>query len=127
MDANQRDGSWAAGFTAERDLVLKHLRKRVSGRTIFVTGDTHWSMVYERDELFEARPCPLGIPTPNDITLTNPQAAEEARTIDGVRYADDEHGHFALIDVSRRRGRPHLRLRLVRDAGSTGFTTSFEE
>jgi len=127
VDANQRDGSWAAGFTAERDLVLKHLRKRVSGRTIFVTGDTHWSMVYERDELFEARPCPLGIPTPNDITLTNPQAAEEARTTDGVRYADDEQGHFALIDVSRRRGRPHLRLRLVRDDGSTGFARSFEE
>ena len=125
--ANQRDGSWAAGFTAERDLVLRHVRKHASGRTIFVTGDTHWTMVYERDGLFEARPCPLGIPTPNDITLTNPLAAEEARAIEGVRYADDEHGHFALIDVSRRRGRPRLELSLVRHDGTTAFAHEFEE
>ena len=123
--ANQRDGSWAAGYEAERDLVLDHVKKRVGGRTIFVTGDTHWSMVYDRGGLFEARPCPLGIPTPNDITLTDPQAAEEARTVPGVRYADDERGHFALIDLSRRDGRPHLRLRLMRDDGTVGFEESF--
>ena len=127
LAANQRDGSWAAGFVAERDLVLRHIRKHVSGRTIFVTGDTHWTMVYDRDDLFEARPCPLGIPTPNDITLTNPQAAEQARAVEGVRYADDEHGHFALLDVSRRPGGSRLKLRLIRDDGSTAFAHSFEE
>ena len=125
--ANQRDGSWAAGFEAERDLLLRHIRKRVTGRTIFVTGDTHWSMVYDQDGLFEARPCPLGIPTPNDITLTNPQAAEQARGLPGVRYADDDRGHFALLDLSRRSGRHHLRLRLIRDDGTAGFETSFAE
>ena len=68
VGANGRDGDWAAGFTAERDLLLAHVRKHVSGRTIFVTGDTHWTMVYDHDGLFEARPCPFDIPTPNDIT-----------------------------------------------------------
>jgi hypothetical protein len=125
LSANQRDGSWATGFTAERDLLLRHIRRRVSGRTIFVTGDTHWTMVYDRDGLFEARPCPLGIPTPNDITLTNPQAAEDARAVPGVLYADDDRGHFALIELGRRRGRPRLELSLVRDDGATAFETSF--
>ena len=119
LRANTRDGSWAAGFTAERDLVLDHIRERVRGRTLFVTGDTHWTMVYDRDGLFEARPCPLGIPTPNDITLTQPQAAEDAQKVPGVVYADDDRGHFALLEVSgdghvratgpdlRARGRPN--------------------
>ena len=40
-------------------------------------------MAYESDGLFEVRPCPLGIPTPNDITLTNPNVAEEARAHPG--------------------------------------------
>ena len=75
LPANARDGSWATGYTAERDLLLAHVRKHVGGRTLFVTGDTHWTMVYERGGLFEARPCPLGIPTPNDITLTQPQVS----------------------------------------------------
>ncbi len=123
--ANQRDGSWAAGFTAERRLLLGHIHEHVSGRTIFVTGDTHWTMVYESEELFEARPCPLGIPTPNDVTLTNPQAAEQARSLEGVRYADDERGHFALVDVSMWHERPRLKLRLIADDGSTAFAQSF--
>ncbi|MEO6496413.1 MAG: hypothetical protein ABIO51_02900 [Solirubrobacteraceae bacterium] len=71
----------AAGYTAERDLLLSHIDGEVSGRTVFVTGDTHWTMAHDSDRLFEARPCPLGIPTPNDITLTQPQAAEDARAI----------------------------------------------
>ena len=99
LSANQRDGSWAAGFTSERDLLLEHIAERVSGTTLFVTGDTHWTMVYDRDGVFEARPCPLGIPAPNDITLTQPHAAENARATAGVAYAEDEHGHFALLEV----------------------------
>jgi alkaline phosphatase D len=121
LDANARDGSWAAGFTAERDLLLRHIAERVSGRTLFVTGDTHWTMVYERGGLFEARPCPLGIPTPNDITLTDPQAAEDARRQPGVAYADDNRGHFALLDVDE----SGLTLTLVRDDGATAFRRAF--
>ena len=121
MPANARDGSWAAGFTAERDLLLAHIARRVSGRTLFVTGDTHWTLAYDRDGLFEARPCPLGIPTPNDITLTQPQAAEDARRMPGVAYADDERGHFAQIDV--RGGR--LELALVREDGARAFERVF--
>jgi phosphodiesterase/alkaline phosphatase D-like protein len=126
LPANARDGSWATGFTAERDLVLRHVRQHVSGRTLFVTGDTHWTMVYERGGLFEARPCPLGIPTPNDITLTQPQAAEDARGTPGVAYADDEHGHFALVRVHGRAGRAHLELTLVRDDGAPVYRRRFE-
>ncbi len=126
LKANERDGSWAAGFTAERDLLLSHVAERVSGRTLFVTGDTHWTMVYDRDGLFEARPCPLGIPTPNDITLTQPNVAEEARAVPGVAYADDERGHFALVEVGARGGRAVLDLTFVRDDGETPYRTSFE-
>jgi hypothetical protein len=125
LSANVRDGSWAAGFTAERDLLLAHVRERVSGRTVFITGDTHWTMVYDRDGLFEARPCPLGIPTPNDITLTDPQVAEDARKQPGVVYADDNSGHVALVKVSGHGSRAHLELSLLREDGQTPFRRRF--
>ena len=127
LPANARDGSWAGGFTAERDLLLAHVRERVSGRVVFVTGDTHWTMVYDRDGLFEARPCPLGIPTPNDITLTQPHAAEDARRAEGVRYADDEHGHVAFLAVSGSRGKARLELTMLREDGATPFVTRLEQ
>ena len=127
LAANQRDGSWAAGFTAERDLLLAHIEKRVTGRTLFVTGDTHWTLAYDRDGLFEARPCPLGIPSPNDITLTQPTVAEDARRSPGVLYADDEHGHFAVVDVVGARGRARLDLTLVREDGEDAYRASFEQ
>jgi PhoD-like phosphatase len=127
LSANARDGSWATGFTAERDLLLEHIREHVSGRALFVTGDTHWTMAYDRNGLFEARPCPLGIPTPNDITLTQPQAAEQARGTPGVLYADDERGHFAVVEAGAHRGVARLDLSLVREDGATAFSTSFEQ
>ncbi|HKP91151.1 MAG TPA: alkaline phosphatase D family protein, partial [Thermoleophilaceae bacterium] len=127
LSANARDGSWATGFTAERDLLLAHVRRHVSGRTLFVTGDTHWTMVYDRGGLFEARPCPLGIPAPNDITLTQPQAAEQARATDGVAYADDERGHFALLRASRHARAARLELTMVRDDGTAAYRRMFEQ
>ena len=127
LSANARDGSWAAGFAAERELLLAHIRAHVSGRTLFITGDTHWTMVYDRDGLFEARPCPLGIPTPNDITLTQPQAALQARGTLGVLYADDQKGHFAVVEARAHRGVARLDLSLVREDGATPFRTRFEQ
>jgi alkaline phosphatase D len=127
LRANERDGSWAAGYAAERDLLLAHVRDRVAGQTVFVTGDTHWTMAYDRDGLFEARPCPLGIPTPNDITLTQPHAAEEARTMPGVAYADDDKGHVAFLEVSGRGRTARLDLALVREDGATPYRRRFEE
>jgi phosphodiesterase/alkaline phosphatase D-like protein len=126
LPANARDGSWADGYTAERDLILEHVRERVSGQTLFVTGDTHWTMAYERDGLFEARPCPLGIPTPNDITLTQPNVAEDARKQPGVKYADDERGHVAFVDVRGEGGRARLDLVLVREDGAEPYRRRFE-
>ena len=125
LSANARDGSWATGFTAERDLVLEHIRHRVGGRTLFITGDTHWTMVYDRDGLFEARPCPLGIPVPNDITISDPNAASDARSTPGVAYADDQHGHFALVKVETARGAHRLDLSLVRDDGAIAYRNRF--
>ena len=127
LPANGRDGSWATGFTAERDLLLAHMKAHVSGRTLFVTGDTHWTLVYDRDGLFEARPCPLGIPTPNDITITSPQAAEDAAHRPGVLYSDDNVGHFAVVEVGGARGMAHLDLSLVREDGAVAFRRRFEE
>jgi hypothetical protein len=127
LPANGRDGSWADGFTAERNLLLEHIRRNVSGRTLFVTGDTHWTLVYDQDGLFEARPCPLGIPTPNDITLTDPQVAEDARSVPGVAYADDDRGHFALVEVSGSAGSARLDLSLVREDGAVPFRRRFDE
>jgi hypothetical protein len=97
------------------------VREHVSGRTLFVTGDTHWTMAYDRDGLFEVRPCPLGIPTPNDITLTSPNAAEDARKEPGVLYADDDKGHFALVEL----GGTKLSLSMVREDGQVPFTRQF--
>jgi alkaline phosphatase D len=125
LAANARDGSWAAGFAHERDLLLSHIARRVSGTTIFVTGDTHWTMVYDNGGLFEARPCPLGIPTPNDITLTQPNAAEDVRARPGVRYADDERSHFAVLDVHGDAGTAKLELALVREDGATPYRKTF--
>ncbi|HEX8083194.1 MAG TPA: alkaline phosphatase D family protein [Solirubrobacteraceae bacterium] len=118
LPANARDGSWASGFSAERDLVLDHVARSVRGRTVFVTGDTHWTLAYEGERLFEVRPCPLGIPTPNDITLTDPTVAGRARESPGVAYADDERGHFCVVEV----GGGSLTVSLVRDDGATPFT-----
>lgn len=125
LPANARDGSWAAGFTRERDLLLRHIDERVRGATLFVTGDTHWTMAYDTKGLFEARPCPLGIPTPNDITLTQPDAAERARERPGVAYADDERGHVALLDIAGDWRTARLELSLVRDDGATAYRRVF--
>ena len=122
LPANTRDGSWAAGFAQERELLLRHIAERVGGRTVFVTGDTHWTMAYESERLFEVRPCPLGIPTPNDITLTDPTVAERARDTPGVAYADDTLGHFCLLDVAADREAARMTVRLVREDGAVPFS-----
>ena len=126
VGGNSRDGDWASGFTAERDLVLAHIKRHVSGRALFVTGDTHWTMVYDRDGLFEARPCPLGIPTPNDITITSPTTAEDARKRPGVVYADQQYSHFGLVQLGGDGRTASLDLSLVREDGVVAFKRRFE-
>jgi hypothetical protein len=124
---NGRDGNWSSGYKAERDLLLRHIASRVSGTTIFITGDTHYTMVYDRGGVFEARPCPLDIPAPNDITLSDPMAAQKLRERPGIAYADDRHGHFAQLEVSGEGSRARLDLTLVRDDGVAAYTRRFEE
>lgn len=124
---NARDGNWSSGFTAERDLLLRHIATRVTGTTIFVTGDTHYTMVFDRDGLFEARPCPLDIPTPNDITLVDPLAAQELRGRPGIAYADDRQGHFALLEARGQGDTAHLDLTLIRQDGVEAYSKRFKE
>ena len=120
MGANARDGNWGAGFEAERELLLEHVRRHVGGTTIFLTGDTHLTGVYDADRGFEARAAPVGIPAPNDITLIDPLAAENLRRRDGVVYAGAEC-HFTLLEV---RGET-LDLRLVRADGAVPYERRF--
>jgi hypothetical protein len=120
MPFNARDGNWAAGFTAERDALLAHLDGAVSGRVVFVTGDTHLTGVHDRDGRLEVRACPIGIPVPNDITLSDPGAGERLRGTPGVTYAD-ERCHYAVLDVVGTDETATLEIRLRREDGTTPY------
>lgn len=124
MRANARDGNWAAGFGAERELILDHIRRDVGGRTIFLTGDTHLTGVYEGEDGFEARAAPVGIPTPNDITLVDPLAAQKLRGEPGVQYAD-ERCHFTMLEVQGKGRDATLDLSIVREGGTTAYSRRF--
>ena len=119
MDGNARDGNWSNDFAAERELLLQHIGGSVTGTTMFLTGDTHLTGVFDSDGRFEARAAPVGIPTPNDITLTDPFAADKLRGQPGVAYAGDE-GHFTMIEVRK----DQLRLQLVREDGAVPYEKS---
>jgi hypothetical protein len=120
LGGNSRDGNWSNDYAAERDLLLAHIDRRVDGTTIFLTGDTHLTGVFDSDGRFEARAAPVGIPTPNDITLTDPLAADNLRGEAGVTYAGDEN-HFTLIDVRN----DELHLQLVREDGQVPYERRF--
>jgi hypothetical protein len=116
MGANARDGNWGAGYNVERDLILEQIRTRVGGTTIFITGDLHLTGVFDADGVYEARAAPVGIPTPNDVTLLDPFAARRLASRPGVTYADDRC-HFALVELSGRGAGAALELSLVREDG----------
>ena len=117
---NERDGNWNAGYVAERDLILDHIARRVSGRTIFLTGDAHDTMVYDRGGVFEARACPLDIPDPRD----HPGVLAGMFGGEGVVYASTA-GHFAVIEASGGEQTAVMRLSLVREDGAIAFTKRF--
>ena len=94
----------------------------MSGTTIFLTGDTHLTGVYDSGGDFEARAAPVGIPKPNGITLLDPLAAENLRGRDGVVYAGDEC-HFTLLELSR----ATLNLSLVREGGEVPYRRRFAD
>lgn len=123
--ANARDGSWAIGFNAERQLLLDHLAQNVSGRTVFLTGDTHFTMLWDRDGLFEQRACPLDIPAPNDQNISNPTLELNFGSTPGVLYWS-RRSHFSQLTVGAEAGRPVLTVELVRDDGVVVNSTRFE-
>jgi hypothetical protein len=119
---NARDGNWNAGFLAERQLLLDHIAARVGGRTIFLSGDAHDTMVYDLDGVFEARACPLDIPDPRD----HPGVQAGMIGGRGVVYSDTA-SHFSLVDVEAQSGKAVLSLTLVREDGSEPYRKRFEE
>ena len=119
---NARDGNWDAGFRAERALILDHIARRVGGRTIFVSGDAHDTMVYDAGGLFEARACPLDIPDPRD----HPGVQAGMVGGEGVVYSSTA-SHFALVDAAPRNGKAVLDVTLVREDGAEPYTRRFEE
>jgi hypothetical protein len=122
---NERDGNWGSGFNAERDLLLAHVRTSVSGQTIFLTGDTHDTMVYDRDGVFEARACPVGIPEPRDHpALIGFGGPAEGYVSPGVVYADPRN-HFTWLEVRGVDGRPTLDLKLVAEDGDEPYAKQF--
>jgi hypothetical protein len=44
-----------------------------------------------------------------------------------VVYADDERGHFGLVEVGGRKGKAWLELALVRDDGAVPYRQRFEQ
>jgi hypothetical protein len=126
MSANRADGNWSDGFTAERDAILDHIDREVSGRVIFVAGDFHLTGVYDKDGRYEARPCPVGIPVPNDVTLDDPQYAQHLRTRPGVTYADNRC-HFGLLEIHGEGDTAVLELSLRREDGTTPYRRTFTQ
>jgi hypothetical protein len=126
MSANPTDGNWSDGFTAERDAILARIDREVSGRVIFVAGDFHLTGVYDNDGRYEARPCPVGIPVPNDVTLDDPQYAEHLRARPGVTYADDRC-HFGILEVHGEGDTAILEVSLRREDGTTPYRKTFTE
>jgi hypothetical protein len=124
MPANPRDGNWAAGFAAERELILDHIQRHVGGTTLFLTGDTHLTGVYDGEEGFEARAAPVGIPKPNDVTLVDPLAAEKLRGQPGISYAGDEC-HLSLLEVDGSGRDASLELTLLREDGAAPYSRRF--
>ena len=119
---NARDGNWDAGFSAERELILDHVARRVTGRTIFLTGDAHDTMVYEDERVFEARACPLDIPDPRD----HPGVQAGMIGGEGVAYADTR-SHFSFVAARAEGGRAVLDLTLVREDGAEPYSRRFDE
>jgi hypothetical protein len=126
MSANRADGNWSDGFTAERDEILAFIDRKVSGRVIFVAGDFHLTGVYDLNGRYEARPCPLDIPVPNDVTLDDPNYAQHLRTRRGVTYADNR-GHFGVVEVYGDGDTAVLELSLRRDDGTTPYRKTFTQ
>lgn len=124
--ANARDGSWAAGYTAERDLLLQHLREQVTGRTAFFSGDTHFTMLWDHEGLFEQRACPLDIPPPNDVSVAYPTLELTFGQTPGVLYWS-RRSHFSFVTVGAEGDDAVMTIELVRDDGVTVRSTRFEQ
>jgi hypothetical protein len=126
LRANPTDGNWSDGFTAERDAILAHIDREVSGRVVFIAGDFHLTGVYDKDGRYEARPCPVGIPVPNDVTLDDPQYADHLRARPGVTYADNRC-HFGVVEIHGEGDTAVLEVSLRREDGTTPYSKTFRQ
>jgi len=105
--------SWAKGYTAERDHVLDVIAREVSGRTVFVTGDTHSGCVTrfkwdDRLDVLEVRAAPLDIPGPGQ---------HDASSGETVVYSE-QGKFFSTIDVRGDGTDPVMDVALRKQDGS---------
>jgi len=126
MSANRADGNWSDGFTAERDEILAYIDREVSGRVIFIAGDFHLTGVYDMNGRYEARPCPLDIPVPNDVTLDDPDYAQHLSERPGVTYADNR-SHFGVVEVHGEGDTAVLEVSLRREDGAIPYRKTFTQ
>ncbi len=95
---------WSKGFTAERDYILDFIRTQVSGRVIFVSGDSHSGAVIEQDGIIDIRSSPLDIPSPGWVTASEGE---------GVIWSDVGK-FYCVAETGQANGRPFLDMRMVR-------------
>lgn len=107
--------SWARGFHHERDQVLDHVRSKVTGEVVFVTGDTHSGAVSRVDGIHDFRAAPMDIPGPG---RHDPSSGET------VLFSEDGK-FYCTVDVLGDGGTPRMTVALKRDDGSTAFEETF--
>jgi hypothetical protein len=92
-----------------------------------VTGDSHDTMVYERDGVFEVRACPIDFPVTRDHPgVVGPGGTPgEGFLQPGVVYADLEK-HFCLIEAAGAGSAATMDVTLVKEDGGTPYRKRFE-
>lgn len=96
---------WGNGYTAERQKLLDHIEAHVSGRVVFISGDSHSPAAIEVGQHLEVRSSPLDIP---HVGWAGPSSG------DGVLFSG--RGKFYVLAEAKGQGemaRLHLQIREV--------------
>ena len=109
-----RDTIWGAGYTAERDDILATIAASVSGRVVWVTGDSHSGAVIERPGFLEVRASPMD--------------TENHRASSGEGVAYSATGKFyAIVEARGDAGGPTLFVALRNADGTTAWSTTITQ
>ena len=145
---NGDQGNWGAAYTGERDALLEHVERHVSGRTLFVTGDSHSAAVIRFHGFIEVRAAPLdmplshpksegdgvvfsesGAPAPVTVTGGGPRASQvppiPELASEGV-FPGNPGRFFCMLDILEADGVPTMDVALRRADGSTAYETRLQ-